>query len=577
MNFRVFGYVQHQNPFLLFQQPLDIELTEEDLIEYCNDSRTANWIKDRLSHSFNRRVLIELFNCKSKETLLNRKAEWIVLDTYYTYCSPLLVVSYKGKTVYYQDDTNARMIFEIIQTNPKFSSVTANLVEATPNMSYQVKKITDYLKKHWPATVTPNGTDNHINYNVFLISTEPALFYHKNNTITIKTDPKYYEKLQLNNKATSLFTSNINCYVISPPGPVVSCDDTQIHYSYYTNQLILNIIVNTILNKNDENTKKDIERTLFNNYLDTICSLMNGDIDEPYTVIKTVENAIDKNKSGEYLSLIEKCKSLISNGITVAYMLKARLLLKSNCKTEDALYDLQNAYSGGCFEAGLDLIDYNLSNNTCPQELIRAIMDQLINVEERGVYSRIGQCYEKGLLYYPKDIEKAIYWYRKASSKNVLWAKIHLFDILWDTNNPDNYTEMYNLVYMDSKMGIAESQYRLAKSYRFGRGVPKDLKIAKQILYECSKHIERGYIDLFDILWDEKTPESDQEMIKIILNPQLSKNPWAIARIAKAMTEGRGIDRDLDEAEKLCTSVLTKVSWASSLLEVIHNKKNTAS
>ena len=79
-----------------------------------------------------------------------------------------------------------------------------------------------------------------------------------------------------------------------------------------------------------------------------------------------------------------------------------------------------------------------------------------------------------------KDLDKAAEWMRKAADEGIGWATPELFDILWQMDTPDSLKEMRELVVPLAKSGDARAMGHLARMYRDGRGVEKDLKKAAE-------------------------------------------------------------------------------------------------
>ena len=131
-----------------------------------------------------------------------------------------------------------------------------------------------------------------------------------------------------------------------------------------------------------------------------------------------------------------------------------------------------------------DYIDILWSINTA--ETDREMIEYARPFAEKGlmeIQERLGRAYRDGRGV-EKDIELATYWLKKASDQNHRYAKIELFDILWVRNDPESDIEMFELVNGLSNTGDGNVLARLARCYRDGRGVKKDLQLAKQIYPE---------------------------------------------------------------------------------------------
>jgi hypothetical protein len=75
--YKVEGYIQGLNPFLLFN---------ETPHKYHIDDADASLLKHPdLDHPYNVRMLKTLLNGGAWKQLIERKGDWIILDTYYAY------------------------------------------------------------------------------------------------------------------------------------------------------------------------------------------------------------------------------------------------------------------------------------------------------------------------------------------------------------------------------------------------------------------------------------------------------------------------------------------------------------
>jgi TPR repeat protein len=75
---------------------------------------------------------------------------------------------------------------------------------------------------------------------------------------------------------------------------------------------------------------------------------------------------------------------------------------------------------------------------------------------------------------------------RKANAKNSVWAN-ELFDVLWNIDDPKIHKEMLSLVEGLAGKGDAGSMLRLARMYRDGKGVEKDVEKAVELLEKASQ------------------------------------------------------------------------------------------
>ncbi len=169
----------------------------------------------------------------------------------------------------------------------------------------------------------------------------------------------------------------------------------------------------------------------------------------------------------------------------------------------------------------------------------------------------------------PQDLSKAAEWMRKSANKNVEWAQIELFDILWKLGNVDAYSEMISTILPLVQKGDGGAIGRLARAYRDGKGVPQDLsKAAEWMRKSANKNVEWAQIELFDILWKLGNVDAYPEMISTILPLVQKGNGKAILRLARAYRYGKGVAQNEVESINLYARAVTlKISGAEEELQ----------
>ena len=70
---------------------------------------------------------------------------------------------------------------------------------------------------------------------------------------------------------------------------------------------------------------------------------------------------------------------------------------------------------------------------------------------------------------------------RKAVYDNHNWSN-ELFDILWKIGTPESFAEMIAVASGFAEEGNAGAMARLGRAYREGKGVPKDLDKAAELI-----------------------------------------------------------------------------------------------
>lgn len=124
------------------------------------------------------------------------------------------------------------------------------------------------------------------------------------------------------------------------------------------------------------------------------------------------------------------------------------------------------------------------------------------------------------------------------------------------------------------EFGNRDFQAFIGRSYRDGRGVPKDLDKAAEWMRKAAKqNLGWAKNELFDILWTINTPESLREMIDIGQAYADMGDGGAMGRIGRAYRYGRGVPKDLMKAANwMRKSREKKVLWADwELFEILYS------
>ncbi len=147
------------------------------------------------------------------------------------------------------------------------------------------------------------------------------------------------------------------------------------------------------------------------------------------------------------------------------------------------------------------------------------------------------------------DQANASKWFRRAIERGSERAKIEYFTALWDACTPESLREMIDLAERESKNGNPEFDARLARAYRYGKGVDKDLRHAADLMKKAQAGGPQwSNWEYFDILWEMGSPEADAEMFGFALSSAESGQKDIQVRLARCYRHGRGTLKDLDSA-----------------------------
>ena len=155
-----------------------------------------------------------------------------------------------------------------------------------------------------------------------------------------------------------------------------------------------------------------------------------------------------------------------------------------------------------------------------------------------------------------KDDNARIGWLRKYSLSGMDWPNPPLFDLLWKVKSSETDKEMIETVCGMAKRGNGPAVKRLIRAYRDGRGVKMDLNKARELAQKnCDANIPGSNIDLFDVLWKINTPESNNKLISLVNESASKGDATSLVRMARCYREGRGIEKNVQEAVDILEKV----------------------
>ena len=140
---------------------------------------------------------------------------------------------------------------------------------------------------------------------------------------------------------------------------------------------------------------------------------------------------------------------------------------------------MRKARDGGIKWADWELFDILWRINT-PESILEALEFGLPLAESgvKELQGWISRCYREGRGV-EKDLDKAAEWMRKARFQGLKWADWELFDIFWRINTPDSLKEAISIAEPLAQSGNRELQGRMGRAYRDGKGVEKNLDLAR--------------------------------------------------------------------------------------------------
>ena len=155
---------------------------------------------------------------------------------------------------------------------------------------------------------------------------------------------------------------------------------------------------------------------------------------------------------------------------------KARLLMRECVNTSD--------HPTWC---EWELFDMLYSTHT-PEDIdeMNKLMENGISKGEKEFEGRYGRMYRDGIGV-KKDLQRAAIWMRKSVAKKLVWTRIEIFDVLWDIGSEDSYQEAYETIRPLADLGYKRAMGRVARAYRDGKGVQKDLDEAEKWMRKAAE------------------------------------------------------------------------------------------
>jgi TPR repeat protein len=192
--------------------------------------------------------------------------------------------------------------------------------------------------------------------------------------------------------------------------------------------------------------------------------------------------------------------------------------------------------------------DYGLWNKPAPIKALR----QLINEGDVGAQTALGQRYETGKGV-PRDLDRAMKWYIKASDQGDLLAMFLLAQLLeFGFADAPDYKQAAVYYTAAAEMGHAEAQARLAQFYEEGWGVPQNFEMASKwysLATQQWKYNQRMPLGS-TYATGRNTTKNSTYTIQRFQRAAMSGVAEAQFDLAQAYETGNGVPHDTVESEK---------------------------
>ncbi|MBO4798651.1 MAG: sel1 repeat family protein [Candidatus Methanomethylophilaceae archaeon] len=354
------------------------------------------------------------------ETIAADKAEWIVIDTAYFSCG----------------------------------------VEFAGNISVEIDNFIKFLKKNWHRKIV-------------LIAAKPCSYRMGDSAVYAIRDAA---PCPLSDELCFRLLSALNCYVVTMPFDCISSDGRPFHYIPVIKKYIKSVI-DVITVKCDRNA---IDRITAET-VSEISAIQADTFAGTAALRKAYEEALAE---GNLVDAYSATAELAARGDPNAILISERDY-RPAAKAADNV-QIRLKWLRTLSDAGLIWPKHHLFDVLWGLKTPEAY-EEMIAVEsgpaEQGVGAsmrRIGRAYREGRGV-PKDLETALMWGRKAYETKALTADMDLYDTLLKVGTPDAYKEMIKVIEPAFKKNELGAVVRMARAYRDGKGVGKDLKKSAEL------------------------------------------------------------------------------------------------
>jgi len=162
-----------------------------------------------------------------------------------------------------------------------------------------------------------------------------------------------------------------------------------------------------------------------------------------------------------------------------------------------------------------------------------------------------------------KNIDKAIEWMGVAADSNIGWAHLEHIDLLLRRGSEADYNEAASRCTPLAEIGNAGAAGRLARLYRDGKGVEKDINKAIEWMgVAADGDVKWAHLEHVDLLLKRSSDADYKEIITRCVPLAEAGNAGAAGRLARLYRDGKGVEKDINKAvEWMKTAIEIDKSW----------------
>ncbi len=341
-------------------------------------------------------------------------------------------------------------------------------VESADSVDAELESLSKFMKKTW-------------NRKIMFVSMRPSTFCACGPSV--RPMPGYKPYLGAAEISTKLLNT-LNCYIISLPFECISRDGKPYHYIPRIIEYIRSVI-DVITVKCDRNAIDKLSLACSIDLRRMICTDV---VEKPVSntakedLRKAYYEAMAEGKKAKACAI---CADLVSMGDMWAAPLAEKSYQAANkvCSDDGAKIGWLRKFACSGMDWAKPILFDLLWKAKTPEtdaEMVKVVCG-MTRRGESAAMKRLSRAYREGRGV-KVDLDKAAELAQRNYDAGVQGANIDLFDTLWKMGTPEAYDKMVSLVKGPAADGDLGSMVRMARAYREGRGVPKDVKEAVSIL-----------------------------------------------------------------------------------------------
>jgi|GEM_PF-5402553 len=224
----------------------------------------------------------------------------------------------------------------------------------------------------------------------------------------------------------------------------------------------------------------------------------------------------------------------------------------------------------------VDLLIQRGNDNDLEEAFCRA--RDYANRGDHGSKWRLSRMYRDGKGV-QKDLDKAIELMREVALRRISWSRNEFVDMLHMRGKESDLKEAFNIANNYASEGNEGAIYRLARMYRDGKGVDKDINKAIEWMRKSSdKWYGWSRSELMDLLWQRGNPQDLTEMRNVAELTIEKGNPLvkagALGRLGRIYRDGKGVEKNIGKAiEFMQKAVEINHVWNKELQNLQREKR----